>query len=325
VNTTEHSLPKSQLDGLSVSQDLEQVLQSASLWEAARSDEVMAEYLSVCIIGPVTDARYVRKKRDMLARLQKDANCDCYLLEDECPKWGAVSTSVRGDVLETLQDSQLVLVLDASLEVHDILEQLSQYPELAERTYVIAPNRVRKTRHGMLLRSGTTTEVNFMSEDSIRECNAAQASCVKALDVKSQKLTWSVTRRLLKEKDRRWQKRFTLAADLSTAGARVWVDDAEMLVGDELIPKIRQAIDEMDYLGVVLSPDSVASEWVKREVDVAMNQEIAGRRVKVLPILWRDCTIPSFLPGKLFADFRTPSNYGPAFDMILARLGLPTP
>jgi len=76
-----------------------------------------------------------------------------------------------------------------------------------------------------------------------------------------------------------------LAQDLQEAGARVWLDEAEMMIGDSLIEKIRQGIDEMEYLGVILSQNSVKSEWVKREVDVAMNQEIEGKRVKVLPLV----------------------------------------
>src|SRR5262249_3818196 len=90
-----------------------------------------------------------------------------------------------------------------------------------------------------------------------------------------------------------------LAQDLQKAGIRVWLDEAEMMIGDSLIEKIRQGIDEMDYLGVVLSPNSVQSSWVKRELDVAMNQEIGGKRVKVLPLVIKECELPGFLEGKL--------------------------
>src|SRR5262245_47518889 len=76
-----------------------------------------------------------------------------------------------------------------------------------------------------------------------------------------------------------------LAQDLVKAGVRVWIDDAEIFLGDSLIEKIRRGIDEMDYLGVILSPQSVASQWVQKEVELAMNQEIDGKRIKVLPLL----------------------------------------
>ena len=57
-----------------------------------------------------------------------------------------------------------------------------------------------------------------------------------------------------------------LGEDLKRCGARVWIDKGEIKVGDSLIERIRSGIDETDYLAVVLSPDSVQSEWVRREV-----------------------------------------------------------
>jgi TIR domain len=114
----------------------------------------------------------------------------------------------------------------------------------------------------------------------------------------------------------------TLAKDLSQAGARVWIDEAEIQVGDSLIEKIRDGIDSMDYLAVVLSPESVNSQWVRREVDIATNQEIEGKRVKVLPLLYKPCDLPGFLKGKLYSDFTVPSKYDSALGTVLRRLGL---
>jgi hypothetical protein len=113
-----------------------------------------------------------------------------------------------------------------------------------------------------------------------------------------------------------------LAVDLKMAGAQVWIDEAEIQVGDSLIEKIREGIDAMDYLGVVLSPDSVNSSWVRREVDIAMNQEIEGKRVRVLPLLYKNCDLPGFLKGKLYADFTRLENYETALKSVLRRLGL---
>jgi hypothetical protein len=116
-----------------------------------------------------------------------------------------------------------------------------------------------------------------------------------------------------------------LAQDLQAAGVRVWLDEAEMLIGDSLIEKIRQGIDEMEYLGVILSPNSVKSSWVQREVDVAMNQEIEGKRVKVLPLVIEDCDLPGFLKGKLYGDFRAPERYKEEFAKVLKRLAKTQP
>lgn len=111
-----------------------------------------------------------------------------------------------------------------------------------------------------------------------------------------------------------------LAADLSERGVRVWLDDAEIRIGDSLIEKIRQGIDEVDYVGVILSPDSVNSPWVQREIDVSMNQEIDERKVRVLPLMYRNCDLPGFLKGKAYADFSDSSKYQRAFAQLCHRL-----
>jgi hypothetical protein len=105
----------------------------------------------------------------------------------------------------------------------------------------------------------------------------------------------------------------------------VWTDEAEMMVGDSLIDKLRSAIEEYEYLGVVISRSSIQSEWVKREVDVALNQEFDGKRVKVLPIILDDAPLPGFIRGKVFADFRDPARYTKALTDLLVRLGRTRP
>jgi len=113
-----------------------------------------------------------------------------------------------------------------------------------------------------------------------------------------------------------------LARDLDSHGVRCWLDEAEIKVGESLIEKIRRGIDEMDYVAVVLSPRSVVSPWVQREVDVAMNQEIQGKRVKVLPIMYQNCELPGFLLGKFYADFTNESKYPEAFKRLVESMGI---
>jgi len=113
-----------------------------------------------------------------------------------------------------------------------------------------------------------------------------------------------------------------LNLDLEAHGIRTWIDEAEIKVGESLIEKIRSGIDEMEFLAVVLSPASVASEWVRREVDVAINQEIYQRRVKVLPLLYKRCDLPGFLLGKKYADFSEGTNYQKAFRELVTSMGV---
>ena len=107
-------------------------------------------------------------------------------------------------------------------------------------------------------------------------------------------------------KDKQFARK--LAKDLQRASIKVWLDEAEIRLGDSLIDKLSTAIKEMDFLAVVLSKDSVSSEWVKKEVNIALNDEICGKRVKVLSLLLEPGEVPSFLSDKLYADFSLPTK-----------------
>jgi len=119
-------------------------------------------------------------------------------------------------------------------------------------------------------------------------------------------------------KDKLFARR--LAKDLRNRGVRVWIDEAEILVGDSLLDKLESGIRESKYLGVILSPSSVESSWVKREVEVALNEEIKGKRVKVIPILYKKCEVPLFLSGKVWADFSYRDKYARGLKALLNRL-----
>jgi hypothetical protein len=109
-----------------------------------------------------------------------------------------------------------------------------------------------------------------------------------------------------------------LAERLKAHGVKVWLDEAEMQVGDSLVSKIESAIRECTYLGVILSPHSVSSPWVQREVNMALTEEIHGRRVKVLPLLQEKCSIPGFLTEKVYADFT--EDFDSGLSILLQRL-----
>lgn len=113
-----------------------------------------------------------------------------------------------------------------------------------------------------------------------------------------------------------------LFLDLESRGIKAWLDEAEIRPGDSLIAKIEEGIEVMDYLGVVLSPNSVESEWVLHEVRMALTQEIRGKTVKVIPLLIENCKLPGFLMDKLYIDFRDQNerSYQKNIDSLVLRL-----
>lgn len=112
-----------------------------------------------------------------------------------------------------------------------------------------------------------------------------------------------------------------LRKDLMASGVtKVWVDEAEIEIGDSLTEKIAQGIKETRFIGVVLSNKSINAPWVKKELDIAINKEISGGEVVVLPILYEECELPTFLQGKLYANFTTEEDYDSSLSKLLRKL-----
>jgi hypothetical protein len=77
----------------------------------------------------------------------------------------------------------------------------------------------------------------------------------------------------------------------------------------------------MDYFAIVLSNHSVNSQWVQRELQIALSKELSGKRDTVLPILLHSVDIPVFLRDKVYADFTTPESADKSFRKLLKALG----
>jgi len=98
--------------------------------------------------------------------------------------------------------------------------------------------------------------------------------------------------------------------ELRKADVPCWLDEAEILPGESIMGKVEEAIDDMDYLAVVLSRTSVNSSWVQAELRMAMTEELKEARVRVIGLVIDDCRIPGFLRDKLYIDLRTDLTAG---------------
>lgn len=101
-----------------------------------------------------------------------------------------------------------------------------------------------------------------------------------------------------------------LAADLTNEGILVWLDEQQIKVGDSINNSINQGLAESDYFVIALSDDSVQSEWVKRELNSALIDEIEEKKVKVLPLKLSECSFPKLIKDKKYADFTKSYQHG---------------
>jgi len=106
-----------------------------------------------------------------------------------------------------------------------------------------------------------------------------------------------------------------LAADLTERGVLVWLDEQQIKVGDSINKAINQGLIESDYFVIALSENSVNSEWVERELNSALIDEIEEKKVKVLPIKLTNCKFPPLIRDKKFADFT--GSYKSGFEELI--------
>jgi hypothetical protein len=84
-----------------------------------------------------------------------------------------------------------------------------------------------------------------------------------------------------------------LAAHLVSLGLRVWLDEFELTLGDNLRRKIDHGLSRSKYGLVILSPEFLLKEWPNKELDGLVARE-EGRDKVVLPI-WHNVSAADIL------------------------------
>lgn len=115
-----------------------------------------------------------------------------------------------------------------------------------------------------------------------------------------------------------------LVSDLKNCNnLEIWEYSNEISVGDSIPDKIGQALSTADKYVIVLSPNSVSSQWVDRELNTAINTEISkSKKGFVVPVLYQDCQRPKLIEDKLYANFTL--NYQTGLQELLKALGCKT-
>jgi hypothetical protein len=75
-----------------------------------------------------------------------------------------------------------------------------------------------------------------------------------------------------------------LYSDLLKSGIQCWFAPEDMKIGDKINSRIDESIWAYDKLLLVLSENSVSSQWVEKEVGTALDREAKENRMILLPI-----------------------------------------
>jgi hypothetical protein len=82
-------------------------------------------------------------------------------------------------------------------------------------------------------------------------------------------------------RDKAWA--VAVAERLRAEGFEVWDSETELFPGDNFASRIAEALESADAMVVLLSPDAMASDWIKHEIDFALgSSRLSGRLVPVI-------------------------------------------
>jgi uncharacterized protein YjbI with pentapeptide repeats len=99
-----------------------------------------------------------------------------------------------------------------------------------------------------------------------------------------------------------------LFTDLQNKGVRCWFAHEDMKIGDKIRPRIDESIRMYDKLLIILSEQSVTSDWVEKEVETAMEKERKEKRTALFPIRLDDAVMETDVAWA--ADIRRTRHIG---------------
>ena len=105
-----------------------------------------------------------------------------------------------------------------------------------------------------------------------------------------------------------------LARDLEAKGYDVWFDLTDLDGGESWAQGIQDGINASKYFVIVVSENSIKSEWVEKEYIYA-----SSRGLKIIPVLFDDCEadLPIWLMNIQYIDMRVKRDYQENLDKII--------
>ena len=103
-----------------------------------------------------------------------------------------------------------------------------------------------------------------------------------------------------------------LQTQLTAAAISTWIDVRHIDGGDSWSQKLQEALDHSQVMLVILSPDSVISTWVAREISYAQQAKLP-----IIPVYVRPTNLPLAIIDLQYIDF-TSNQSAALHELILA-------
>jgi len=93
-----------------------------------------------------------------------------------------------------------------------------------------------------------------------------------------------------------------LANEIRDAGHQVWLDEWNITLGDSIVERMNEGLEEATYVVVCYSSSGITSPWMSREWMSALARQLSGHGVKILPVLLTGGSPPAILADLKYAN-----------------------
>ena len=101
--------------------------------------------------------------------------------------------------------------------------------------------------------------------------------------------------------DRDWA--MSLVARLEGAGLRAFIDQRELVAGEQLAAQLQSALTRSRAAVVLVSKGWLESGWCQEEANVLIKRAVEDKRFKLIPLRLDDSAMPALLDARLWLDF----------------------
>lgn len=128
--------------------------------------------------------------------------------------------------------------------------------------------------------------------------------------------------------DKNFTERLASAVEENRNGPplRVFFDKWDIRHGADIPIELERGLQGSRYIGLVLSPESLSSDWVALERSTAIFRDPAARQRSLIPLMRRTCTLPNMLARLKHIDFRRDQDFEEGVATLVDILrGVPLP
>ena len=107
-----------------------------------------------------------------------------------------------------------------------------------------------------------------------------------------------------------------LKNDLEARGIKVWLDRDQIRPGNLFAEALEKGIKESRSVAIIISPESMKSDWVKAEYYRALKLATT-EKLQLIPVLYKQAEVPGFLDDRNYVDFRDSGNYNEQLEILI--------